>query len=75
MGATITIAHGYLVASVPDGLAGARHILDFPSVGATENLMMAATLARGTTVIDNAARRTHNGTVLKRIKEASVKKS
>ncbi|WP_104160583.1 UDP-N-acetylglucosamine 1-carboxyvinyltransferase [Arthrobacter sp. ZGTC212] len=56
MGTTITIDHGYLVASVPDGLIGARHLLDFPSVGATENLMMAATLAAGTTVIDNAAR-------------------
>lgn len=56
MGTTITIDHGYLVASVPDGLVGARHLLDFPSVGATENLMMAATLAAGTTVIDNAAR-------------------
>ncbi|MBD7995486.1 UDP-N-acetylglucosamine 1-carboxyvinyltransferase [Arthrobacter sp. Sa2CUA1] len=56
MGTTITIDHGYLVASVPQGLQGARHILDFPSVGATENIMMAATLARGTTVIDNAAR-------------------
>ena len=56
MGTTITIDHGYLVASVPEGLIGARHLLDFPSVGATENLMMAATLATGTTVIDNAAR-------------------
>ncbi|WP_312181673.1 UDP-N-acetylglucosamine 1-carboxyvinyltransferase [Arthrobacter sp.] len=56
MGTRITIDHGYLVASVPQGLQGARHILDFPSVGATENIMMAATLARGTTVIDNAAR-------------------
>ncbi|MFJ7750678.1 UDP-N-acetylglucosamine 1-carboxyvinyltransferase [Arthrobacter sp. NPDC097144] len=56
MGTTITIDHGYLVASVPEGLIGARHLLDFPSVGATENLMMAATLAAGTTVIDNAAR-------------------
>ena len=56
MGTSISIDHGYLMASVPDGLVGARHILDFPSVGATENLMMAATLANGTTVIDNAAR-------------------
>ncbi|WP_146361531.1 UDP-N-acetylglucosamine 1-carboxyvinyltransferase [Arthrobacter yangruifuii] len=56
MGAEIGIDHGYLVASVPEGLHGAEHILDFPSVGATENLMMAATLARGRTVIDNAAR-------------------
>ncbi|MCC9146561.1 MULTISPECIES: UDP-N-acetylglucosamine 1-carboxyvinyltransferase [unclassified Arthrobacter] len=56
MGAEIGIDHGYLIASVPEGLYGAEHILDFPSVGATENLMMAATLARGRTVIDNAAR-------------------
>ena len=38
------------------GLRGAPITLDYPSVGATENLMMAAVLARGTTVIDNAAR-------------------
>ncbi|MFZ3453045.1 UDP-N-acetylglucosamine 1-carboxyvinyltransferase [Arthrobacter sp. 7Tela_A1] len=56
MGTSISIDHGYLIASVPSGLTGARHILDFPSVGATENIMMAATLAAGTTVIDNAAR-------------------
>ena len=56
MGASISIDHGYLIASVPDGLRGARYILDFPSVGATENLMMAATLASGRTVLDNAAR-------------------
>ncbi|CEA08553.1 UDP-N-acetylglucosamine 1-carboxyvinyltransferase [Arthrobacter saudimassiliensis] len=56
MGAEISIDHGYLIASVPEGLSGARHILDFPSVGATENLMMAATLAEGRTVLDNAAR-------------------
>lgn len=56
MGASITIDHGYLSARVPGRLYGARHSLDFPSVGATENLMMAATLAGGTTVIDNAAR-------------------
>ncbi|HET7415155.1 MAG TPA: UDP-N-acetylglucosamine 1-carboxyvinyltransferase [Arthrobacter sp.] len=56
MGASITIDHGYLRALVPGELSGARHSLDFPSVGATENLMMAATLAAGTTVIENAAR-------------------
>ncbi|GAB3265688.1 UDP-N-acetylglucosamine 1-carboxyvinyltransferase [Arthrobacter pigmenti] len=56
MGAKITIDHGYLRARVPGELYGARHNLDFPSVGATENLMMAATLATGTTVIENAAR-------------------
>ncbi len=55
MGADITSEHGFLVASTP-GLHGAAITLDYPSVGATENLMMAAVLARGTTVIDNAAR-------------------
>lgn len=56
MGVRIAIDHGYLMARAPGGLYGAPHILDFPSVGATENLMMAATLAAGVTVIENAAR-------------------
>ena len=56
MGATITLAHGFVEASAPHGLRGAALTLDYPSVGATENLMMAAVAARGTTVIDNAAR-------------------
>ncbi len=55
MGATIRQAHGYVEAEA-DRLHGARLALDFPSVGATENLMMAATLARGVTEIENAAR-------------------
>ena len=55
MGAEIVSEHGFLVAST-SGLRGAAITLDYPSVGATENLMMAAVLARGTTVIDNAAR-------------------
>ncbi len=48
--------HGYLHAEAPDGLKGTTVSLAFPSVGATENLIMAAVRARGTTVIDNAAR-------------------
>ncbi|MCD1145665.1 UDP-N-acetylglucosamine 1-carboxyvinyltransferase [Kocuria sp. LUK] len=56
MGAVLQIEHGYLVASVPETLRGTTFRLDYPSVGATENLMMAATLAEGTTVVDNAAR-------------------
>jgi UDP-N-acetylglucosamine 1-carboxyvinyltransferase len=56
MGADITSEHGFIVASAPGGLAGARIWLDFPSVGATENLLMAAVLAKGVTEIDNAAR-------------------
>lgn len=56
LGAVVRIEHGQVVAEVPDGLVGAKLWLDFPSVGATENLVMAAVLARGTTVIDNVAR-------------------
>jgi UDP-N-acetylglucosamine 1-carboxyvinyltransferase len=55
MGATIEQAHGYLEARAPR-LRGAKIYLDLPSVGATENLMMAATLANGATVIENAAK-------------------
>ncbi|MCN0154567.1 UDP-N-acetylglucosamine 1-carboxyvinyltransferase [Salinispora arenicola] len=56
MGAEISGERGFVVASAPRGLRGAEIVLDFPSVGATENLVMAAVLAKGTTVIDNAAR-------------------
>lgn len=56
MGAHIEIVHGYIEARTPGRLVGARHVLEFPSVGATENLLSAAVLARGTTVIENAAR-------------------
>lgn len=56
MGAEITSEHGFVIASAPHGLHGATIWLDFPSVGATENLLMAAVLADGRTEIDNAAR-------------------
>ncbi|MEO7754629.1 MAG: UDP-N-acetylglucosamine 1-carboxyvinyltransferase [Terracoccus sp.] len=56
LGATVHVAHGYLVAAAPDGLHGADIRLDFPSVGATENVLTAAVLARGTTTIDNVAK-------------------
>src|SRR3712207_6834086 len=55
LGATIISEHGFLVATAPR-LKGTSIWLDFPSVGATENLVMAAVLAEGTTVVDNAAR-------------------
>jgi UDP-N-acetylglucosamine 1-carboxyvinyltransferase len=55
MGATIDQAHGYIEVTAPR-LRGTKIYLDLPSVGATENLMMAATLADGTTVIENAAK-------------------
>jgi len=54
LGASIQIGHGSIEAHAPR-LTGARVYLDFPSVGATENIMMAASLAKGTTVIENAA--------------------
>lgn len=57
MGASVTSEHGYLVVQAPaTGLVGTHVYLDFPSVGATETLLMAAVTARGTTVIDNVAR-------------------
>jgi UDP-N-acetylglucosamine 1-carboxyvinyltransferase len=56
LGAAVHVDHGYLVADAPQGLTGTSVRLEFPSVGATENLLTAAVLARGTTVIDNAAR-------------------
>ena len=56
MGAEIELDGGYIVATAPKGLKGARFTFPKVSVGATENLMMAAALAKGTTVLDNAAR-------------------
>ena len=56
LGAKAHIEHGYVVAEAPNGLSGATIDLDFPSVGATENIMTAAVLAKGVTIIDNAAR-------------------
>jgi UDP-N-acetylglucosamine 1-carboxyvinyltransferase len=56
LGATAHVEHGYVIAEAPEGLTGAPISLDFPSVGATENLMTAAVLAQGVTTIENAAR-------------------
>lgn len=56
LGAKAHIEHGYVIAEAPNGLVGAAVTLDFPSVGATENIMTAAVLAKGVTTIDNAAR-------------------
>jgi UDP-N-acetylglucosamine 1-carboxyvinyltransferase len=56
LGARIELDGGYMVATAPQGLRGARYVFPKVSVGATENLMMAAAVARGTTVLDNAAR-------------------
>jgi len=56
MGVEVSSEHGYLLATAPKGLHGAIIWLDFPSVGATETLIMAAVTADGETVIENAAR-------------------
>jgi UDP-N-acetylglucosamine 1-carboxyvinyltransferase len=55
MGATFDVQSGYIVASAKNGLRGANITFPFPSVGATENLMMGATLATGTTTLNNSA--------------------
>ena len=56
LGVKFEFEHGYIDATAPDGLHGATVMLEFPSVGATENLLMAAVLAEGRTTIENAAR-------------------
>ena len=56
LGAKAHVEHGYVIAEAPNGLTGTAIELDFPSVGATENIMTAAVLAKGVTTIDNAAR-------------------
>jgi UDP-N-acetylglucosamine 1-carboxyvinyltransferase len=56
MGAKVKVGNGFIEAEVNGRLKGAKIYLDFPSVGATENIMMAASLADGTTVIENVAK-------------------
>lgn len=55
MGAVINLKNGDIEATAPNGLKGAQIYLDFPSVGATENILMAASMAEGKTVLENAA--------------------
>ncbi len=56
LGAEIDLSEGYIEAAAPNGLTGADIVFPFVSVGATENILMAACLARGETVLANAAR-------------------
>jgi len=56
LGADVHQEHGYVIAKAPQRLTGTTITLDFPSVGATENLMTAAVLSKGRTIIENAAR-------------------
>lgn len=55
LGADIEIGHGFISATAPNGLKGTSIYLDFPSVGATENIIMAACMAEGQTILENAA--------------------
>jgi UDP-N-acetylglucosamine 1-carboxyvinyltransferase len=73
LGADISIQHGYIEVNVPDGgLRGTEVLLEFPSVGATENLIMAAARARGTTIIKNAAREPEITDLISFLQEAGV---
>lgn len=56
LGAEVELDHGFIRATAPNGLRGAEVIFEYPSVTATENVMMAAVLAEGTTIIENGAR-------------------
>ncbi len=56
LGAEVELDHGFIRATAPNGLRGAEVRFEYPSVTATENVMMAAVLARGTTIIENGAR-------------------
>lgn len=56
LGAEISIEHGYVHAQAPGGLKGAEVVFDLPTVGGTENLLLAASLAQGETILRNAAR-------------------
>ena len=56
LGADFELEHGVLLAAAPDGLVGTEIGLEFPSVGATENMLLGSVLAKGTTTVHNAAR-------------------
>jgi UDP-N-acetylglucosamine 1-carboxyvinyltransferase len=71
MGARIHIQEGYVEAEASQ-LRGAKILLDFPSVGATQQLMMAAALAEGTTVIENAAREPENDSLAHALRRMGV---
>ena len=72
LGSVCRIEHGYIEAQTPNGLRAAEVTLDFPSVGATENLIMAAVLAQGTTIISNAAREPEIGDLIDFLNEAGA---
>ncbi len=73
MGALIKINHGYIEASAPNGLKGAKIVFDKVTVGGTENIVMAASLAEGTTTIINAAKEPEIVQLCEVIKNSGVK--
>lgn len=73
LGATINFEHGYIEVTAEGGLVGTEISLDVPSVGATENLLMAAVLASGQTVINNAAREPEISDLVDFLVEAGAK--
>ena len=73
LGAEVNIRHGYIEVQVPTGgLRAAEVLLEFPSVGATENLIMAAARAQGTTVVKNVAREPEIADLIVFLQEAGV---
>jgi len=72
MGAEISIDHGYINAEAPNGLKGTEIVFDFPTVGGTENVLMAAVLAKGKTVIRNAAKEPEIVDLAKALKSAGA---
>jgi UDP-N-acetylglucosamine 1-carboxyvinyltransferase len=73
LGATITLDGGYVEAAAPNGLTGARIVFPTVSVGATENLLMAATLAKGRTELVNAAREPEIGDLAECLNEMGAR--
>ncbi len=73
MGANIEIKHGYIEACAPNGLKGAKIVFDKVTVGGTENIIMAATLAEGETTIINAAKEPEVQQLCEVIEQAGVK--
>jgi len=73
MGANIEIKHGYIQATAPEGLKGAKIVFDKVTVGGTENIVMAAALAKGTTTIINAAKEPEIVQLCEIIQNAGVK--
>lgn len=73
LGAEIIQDGGYVEAHAPNGLIGTTIFFDFPSVGATQNVIMASCLAKGTTILENAAQEPEIGDMIKFLKKMGAK--